>query len=67
MVDYRDFEDLKILREFDSFVNVSPLHHRPTTEREKKFFFLIIIIIIKYRGGGVCVCLIRIIEGCHNE
>jgi len=38
MVDYRDFEDLKILREFDSFVNVSPLHHRPTTEREKKFF-----------------------------
>jgi hypothetical protein len=50
MVDYRDFEDLKILREFDSFVNVSPLHHRPTTEREE--VFLIIIIIIKYRGGG---------------
>jgi hypothetical protein len=63
MVDYRDFEDLKILREFDSFVNVFPLHHRPTTEREE---VLIIIIIIKYRGGG-CVCLIRIIEGCHNE
>jgi hypothetical protein len=52
MVDYRDFEDLKILREFDSFVNVFPLHHRPTTEREE--VFLIIIIIIKYRGG---VCL----------
>jgi hypothetical protein len=51
MVDYRDFEDLKILREFDSFVNVFPLHHRPTTEREE---VLIIIIIIKYRGGGVC-------------
>jgi hypothetical protein len=49
MVDYRDFEDLKILR-VDSFVNVSPLHHRPTTEREE--VFLIIIIIIKYRGGG---------------
>jgi hypothetical protein len=64
MVDYRDFEDLKILREFDSFVNVFPLHHRPTTEREE---VLIIIIIIKYRGGGG-VCLIRIIEVvCHNE
>jgi hypothetical protein len=62
MVDYRDFEEER-LREFDSFVNVSPLHHRPTTEREE--VFLIIIIIIKYRGGGVC--LIRIIEGCHNE
>ena len=38
MVDYRDFEDLKILREFDSFVNVSPLHYRPpTTEREGNF------------------------------
>jgi hypothetical protein len=51
MVDYRDFEEER-LREFDSFVNVSPLHHRPTTEREE--VFLIIIIIIKYRGGGVC-------------
>jgi hypothetical protein len=40
-------------------------HHRPTTEREEIFFLIIIIIIIKYRGGGVC--LIRIIEGCHNE
>ena len=40
MVDYRDFEDLKILREFDSFVNVSPLHYRPpTTERERRNFF----------------------------
>jgi hypothetical protein len=64
MVDYRDFEEER-LREFDSFVNVSPLHHRPTTEREE--VFLIIIIIIKYRGGGGGVCLIRIIEGCHNE
>jgi hypothetical protein len=41
MVDYRDFEDLKILREFDSFVNVSPLHHRPTTEREREEFFFL--------------------------
>jgi hypothetical protein len=50
MVDYRDFEEER-LREFDSFVNVSPLHHRPTTEREE-VFLIIIIIIIKYRGGG---------------
>jgi hypothetical protein len=59
MVDYRDFEDLKILREFDSFVNVFPLHHRPTTEREEVF--------LKQQPAGGRVCLIRIIEGCHNE
>ena len=60
MVDYRDFEDLKKDWEkkvCECFPITSPAHHR-----EKKFFFREIL--IKYRGG---VCLIRIIEVCHNE
>jgi hypothetical protein len=60
MVDYTDFEDLKIF-ERKKFLYVS--HHRATTERRNFFFFREILIIFR----GVFKFLLKYAEIFENS
>jgi len=69
MVDYTDFEDLKILREKRKNVCCMFPHYITTCgppQRRREEVLREILIII-FRGGGIRIRIRIIFEGCHNE